>query len=647
VDNTLDLDGDTARRVNRALIEALSDMNHGVVVVEGGRALYASDAFCAMCGYSPDDLLAMESVVELVVPDQRALLRDRMVRRLAGEPVLSHYETTMLHRDGRHVPVEVSARAWTRESGGPVSLIIVRDVTARDETDRALRASELRFRRLVDDADDVIFTIDSDGYFTFVNATASRLMGFSDGELIGRHFLELIRSDYRDDALAFYERQLASRMPTTSFEFPAMTREGREIWFNQKVQLITDGDRIVTIQAIARDITEQRRLETQLRQAQKMEAVGRLAGGVAHDFNNLMTIVLGCVDLAESSVCDEATVLGELVQIREAALRASALTQQLLGFSRRQMARPRPLSVLPLLVSLEGMLRRLIGEDIAIRFVDDGHAGAVVRADPAQLEQVVLNLVVNARDAMPDGGELRLAVECVMLDEAYCRTHPGARPGEYVRLEVSDTGTGMSDDVRTRVFEPFFTTKAPGSGSGLGLSTVYGIVKQNEGYISIESSPGEGTTVHVLLPRLAIDAPTTEAQPIAPPVPMRGSETILVVEDEARVAALARRTLERAGYRVIVESSGEDALRAVEAGQPFDLVVSDLILSGMDGVELSRRMTTLRPGLRMLLVSGYHDRSVDLERTGIPFLAKPYRPADLCTKVRTVLDSPDPVPATD
>jgi len=638
-DSSADLAGTAVAGLDLTLIDAIAAMGQALVVVEDSRARYVNAAFCAMTGYDAPAVLAMRSFFDLFVPEQRGMLIDRMYHRLAGEAVPDRYETALVRKDGRRVELDASVRLWRRDAEPPLVVLLAYDVTGRKRTEAALAVSEMRFRQLVDTAEDVIFTVAESGHFTFVNQAASRLMQYTIEELVGRHFLELVRPDYREQAHAFYLSQIEDRIAATSFEFPAVARDGREVWFNQKVQLITDGDRIVTIQAIARDITERRRLEAYLRQAQKMDAVGRLAGGVAHDFNNLMTVVLGCVDMARLSLPENAPARDDLQQIQDAAERASALTQQLLGFGRKQMLRARPLRLAPVVTNMRGMLARLIGEDIRFAIRDETADADIVRADPAQIEQVVMNLAVNARDAMPAGGRLELAIGPAHLDEAYALGHPGAKAGDYVAITVTDTGTGMNEEVRAHAFEPFFTTKEPGTGTGLGLSTVYGIVKQNDGYVWIDSERGCGTVVSVYLPRRPGESVTVEPAPDASPEGLNGTETVLVVEDEGRVARLAARILGRFNYTVLSAASGEDALRILSKGAAIDLVVSDLVMSGMDGVELCRRLAALRPELPVLLVSGYNDRAADIEQSGYPFLGKPYTPLALARKVRGLLDS--------
>jgi signal transduction histidine kinase len=389
---------------------------------------------------------------------------------------------------------------------------------------------------------------------------------------------------------------------------------------------------------LARDVTTRRHLEEQLRQSQKMEAVGRLAGGVAHDFNNLLTAILGYCQLLERQLADQESLQSDVQEIRRAGERAASLTQQLLAFSRKQVLRAALVDVNVLVADLEKMLRRMIGEDIELVTVlrDDA---ALVRADPNQFEQVILNLAVNARDAMPQGGRLTIETACVELDDAYAREHLPALPGRYVMLAVTDTGAGIDAETRTHLFEPFFTTKGVGRGTGLGLATVYGIVKQFGGYIWVYSEPGHGSTFKIYLPE-ARDEREPRAAP--PPAPRGGSETVLLVEDEATVRALARKALRAHGYTVLEARAGAEALdvRAGHAG-PVHLLLTDVVMPGMSGRELAERITRAHQGTRVLYMSGYTDDAVlrhgVLER-GTAYIQKPFTPDVLARRVREVLD---------
>jgi len=375
-------------------------------------------------------------------------------------------------------------------------------------------------------------------------------------------------------------------------------------------------------------------------QSQKIEAVGRLAGGVAHDFNNLVTVIRGCADLALRRVGPGEAIRRNLDQIIIASDRAGALTHQLLAFSRNQVLQPRVLDLGGVVDGLDPMLRRIIGEDIEMVVRKSGAPGAM-RADPAQMEQVIVNLVVNARDAMPDGGLLTFDLANQDLDGPYAGSHPVA-PGAYVMMAVSDTGQGMSAETQARAFEPFFTTKAPGRGTGLGLATVYGIVKQSDGFIRVYSELGRGTVFKIYLPR--VDEPVGAVPPPAPPSAVRGTETILLVEDEAALRALLTEVLESYGYRVLVADAGGAPLAQTRAhGRPIDLLVTDIVMPQMSGRELHARLSQDQPGLRVLFMSGYAGGAVTPSAAipeGTPFLGKPFTADALGRTVRAVLDAP-------
>jgi len=396
---------------------------------------------------------------------------------------------------------------------------------------------------------------------------------------------------------------------------------------------------------------DRQRLEGQLRQAQKMEAVGRLAGGVAHDFNNLLTVILGRSDLLCTGLPPDQPLQRHARLILETAHRATDLTQQLLAFSRKQVLQPRVLSLNRIVTGMETMLRRLIGEHIELKSGLDPALDAA-RADSVQLEQVILNLAVNARDAMPRGGWLTIETANVELDEAFVSCHPGAHPGSYVMLAMTDTGVGMDAETLGHIFEPFFTTKGPGRGTGLGLATVYGIVKQHGGYIAVESEPGRGTIFRIYLPRVAGVAEPVEAR-LDPVVPAGGSETVLVVEDEAGPRDVARETLERYGYRVLEAGHPDEALQLLaQHGNPIHLMVADVVMPRMSGPELAERLRSLRPAMKVLFISGYTDNPAlqGILDAGTPFLQKPFTPVALAGKVRQVLDPPGrdeaPMPAS-
>jgi len=401
----------------------------------------------------------------------------------------------------------------------------------------------------------------------------------------------------------------------------------------------------LSFRANASKVSETRLAQSQeqLRQAQKMEAVGRLAGGVAHDFNNVLSVIIGYGDLLLQDLRPADPMRAEVEEIRKAGQRAAGLTRQLLMFSRQQVVEPRVIDLHEVLTSMDKMLQRILGEDVELVSMPPKAAGRV-KADPSHIEQVILNLVVNARDAMPTGGKLTLETANVVLDEDYARSHLPAKAGPYVMLAVSDTGVGMDRETQARIFEPFFTTKDIGTGTGLGLSTVFGIVQQSGGNIWVYSEPGKGTTFKVYLPRVDddVDAP----KPHVAPATLRGTETILLVEDEEQVRTVVVNILRRQGYRVFpAQHAGEALLLCESYPEAIDLLITDVVMPQMSGPELARRLARTRPGMKVLCMSGYTDDSIvrhGVLESGVAFLQKPVTPATLASKVREILDGEDP-----
>ncbi len=472
------------------------------------------------------------------------------------------------------------------------------------------------------------------------NDAMARMYGYGEArELIGTKLADLHNVNdpaNREQIRAF----LRAGYRVTNSETREHDREGRpRVFLNNVVGFIEDGH-LVRVWGTQRDVTEQRHLEEQFRQSQKMEAVGQLAGGIAHDFNNLLTAILGNTQLLLRELPPGDSKRGDVEEIRKASERAASLTRQLLAYSRRQMLQPEVLDLNVVVAEMDKMLRRLIGEHIALVAVLTPDLGRV-RADPNQIEQVIVNLAVNARDAMPDGGKLTVETANVDLDEAFAQAHLGSVPGSYALLAVTDTGAGMDATVRAHLFEPFFTTKEVGKGTGLGLATVYGIVKQSGGYISVYSEPGRGSSFKIYLPRIATPADAPPGPQKSGPAP--GSETVLVVEDEAAVLTLSRRALEAQGYVVLAASDPAAALRVVERhGGMIHLLLTDVVMPGLSGRELADRLTAQRPGIRVLYMSGYPGDAVVQHGTlpsGSAFLQKPFSPDGLARKVRDVLDA--------
>ena len=468
-----------------------------------------------------------------------------------------------------------------------------------------------------------------------MNDAAVARYGYSEQE-----FLAMTVRDIRPvSELARFEETLHNQTGGTFTGFRHRRKDGTLIDVDIESQPITLAG-VPARLVLARDTTERRQLEDQLRQAQKMEAVGQLAGGIAHDFNNLLTAILGSTQLLLHATPPEDGRREDVEEIKNAGLRAAELTRQLLAFSRRQVLAPKVLDMNAVVSQMDKMLRRLIVEDVELVTQLAGDLGPV-SADPGQLEQVLLNLAVNARDAMPRGGRLTIETANVFLTEEYSERHHRLPPGQYVLLAVSDTGVGMDEATQKHLFEPFFTTKEVGKGTGLGLATVYGIVKQSGGYIWVYSEPGHGTTVKVYLPRVSGAA---EPLPVAAATPelRRGSETVLLVEDAPPVRSLARKSLESYGYTVLEAADGPAALE-LSAGHArgIDILVTDVVMPGMSGRELAERLAPARPAMRVLYTSGYTDDAMVRQgvlRAGVAFLQKPFIPETLARKVREVLD---------
>ena len=508
------------------------------------------------------------------------------------------------------------------------------ELAERRRAEDEVRAKEAHYRTILENIGDGVFITDRQGRYLDVNPRACEVTGYSRNELLGLNTADTYVPEERTgvpDRLA----EIA-RSGSASYERSLLRKDGSVITVEVNAQALPAGNLLATV----RDVTERKRLEEQLRQAQKMEAVGRLAGGVAHDFNNVLTAIFGYADLMAEEFSPGHPGLQDLEEIRKAASRASALTRQLLAFSRQQVLAPVVLSVNDLVEDVDKMLRRLLGEDVELRVALARDAGNV-RADPGQIQQVIMNLVVNARDAMPTGGKLLIETADAELTEQYAELHQAVIPGPYVMIAVSDTGVGMDAQTKARIFEPFFTTKEKGKGTGLGLSTVYGIVKQSGGYVWVYSESGRGTTFKVYLPR--VDAP---AQPHAPPreaATLTGTETILLAEDDEILRPLTKGLLAKLGYTVLEAESAEQALAVAGARQgPIHLLMTDVVMPGASGRELARRLAQSRPETRVLYVSGYTDDAIvhhGMLEPGLNFLQKPFTPAGLARKVREVLDT--------
>jgi two-component system, cell cycle sensor histidine kinase and response regulator CckA len=580
-------------------------------------------------------------LAELIIPPQYREAHERglqhFLRTGEGRALNRSIEVTGLRRDGTELPLELSISPVKRGETYVFNAFLS-DITERK------RAEEIRVRlaSIVESSADAIIGKTLEGIVTSWNRGAERTFGYTAGEAIERPIGFLIPQDRLKEESQLVER-VKQGESVSHFETVRRRKDGKEIHIALTISPIMDGTgRAMGFSEIARDITEQKSLEAQLRQSQKMEGVGQLAGGIAHDFNNLLTVINSY----------SAMVLGELdfsnpfarngiEQIKEAGHRAASLTRQLLMFSRQQVLEPKVLDLNEVVSNIGKLLRCLIGEDITQVLCLHPALGRV-KIDPGQMEQIIMNLAVNARDAMPDGGQLTIETGNVELDNAYVRRHALIEPGPYVMLAVSDTGCGMDAVTQARIFEPFFTTKGVGKGTGLGLATVYGIVKESGGNIWVYSELGKGTTLKIYLPQVEKTSELSELKAASVEL-LRGSETVLLVEDDEMVRALAQAILERYGYTVRVARNVQDALRfAQEDHGEIHLLLTDTIMPGMNGPELAKRFRSIRPETKVLFMSGYTDKVISYTSAlepGTAFLQKPFTPQTLTQKVHEVVNA--------
>ena len=609
-----------------------------------GTITYVNPAFETLYGFTSAEAVGRTPRLLKSGVQDPAFYAQLWSRLLAREVV--PVELVNRTKDGRLVYVESTTNPIVDEQGGLLGfLAIQRDVTERRQveerlrrSEEALRESEAQYRGLFDNSPIPTWIFDTETMrFLAVNDAAVRHYGYSRDEFLGMSVTE-IRS--REDAARLTELARNAR--------PGVIDYG--LWRHRKKDgTLLDAD--ITGQTFetetrrcmivyAQDVTGKKLLEEQLRQAQKMEAVGRLAGGVAHDFNNLLSVILSYAGTTLERLPAGSPLRDDMGEVEKAARRAAELTGQLLAFSRRQVLQPRVVTLNEALAAMERMLQRLLGEDVDLTVLAAPSLWPV-KVDPGQFQQIVMNLVVNARDAMPDGGRLTIETGNVVLDDAYARAHHGARPGPHVRVAVGDTGTGMDPETQRHIFEPFFTTKGVGQGTGLGLSTVLGIVQQSGGSIWVDSEPGKGTTFEVYFPRSA--PATDDGRPPPSPAPgHHGGETVLLAEDEAQVRRLVGDILQRSGYQVLAAATPAEALALSErhAGR-VHLLLTDLVMPGMSGRQLAERLTISRPDAKVLYVSGYTGSllvSHGALEEGVAYLQKPITPDTLLRKVREVLD---------
>jgi PAS domain S-box-containing protein len=632
-----DLSGRPAEQDFRALVQQAAD---GIFISTGDRRFVEVNASGhRLLGYPPGELVG-KSVADILAERDQAVLPGEMARVDAGE--VRTREWIFRRRDGTPLPVEVTVQ---RLGDGRI-MAIARDLGPRRELERQARESEERLRSILETAPDVVMTVDRDGKILFINRTLPPLRA---EQVVGTSCYDYVPPASRPRVEAALERVFTKgELDEYEVEGPPTGPGGVREWSSVRAGPVVEGGRVVAATLCATIVTRRKeqelreaRLQDQLRQAQKLESIGRLAGGVAHDFNNLLTSIMGYVELAREAVPAGSPAIAPLEATIESARRGAALTQQLLAFARKKVVRPEVVVLDDVLRGMTPMIRRIVGENLEVELALASDLQAV-RIDLGGLEQVVMNMVVNAKDAIPGSGRIALETRNVVLDEASCREHPELTPGPHVELAVRDTGTGMPAEIAAHVFEPFFTTKPVGKGTGLGLAMCEGIVRQAGGSITVESAAGQGTTFRVILPSVPRAAAAAPAPGASSPA-MAGTETILLVEDEPAILRLAQRVLTGLGYVVLSAADGVEALELARRHEgTIDLVITDVVMPRMGGRELAAELADLRPATRILYSSGYTADSITeggVLDEGIDLLQKPYAPAELAARVRQMLDA--------
>jgi two-component system, cell cycle sensor histidine kinase and response regulator CckA len=576
-------------------------------------------------------------------PEDQDRVKDSLLEQAKGSQRLTY---RIVRPDGRVRWIQDRAVPVKNEAGEVVRVVgVADDITEQKQVEEALRVSEARYRGVVEGARDGIFTLAPDGTITSANFAFEAMTGWSREEWIGEPFDAMVHPADLPEVMRLFRRMIAGEsVPRVPLELRFSVKEGGHVPMELTATPQRIGDRIIGVVGIARDLRERRRMEEELRQIQKMESIGGLASGVAHDFNNLLTVQRAHLSLLLMTPGLDKAAVDHIQEVASAAERAASLTRQLLLFSRKRPIERRRFNLNEVVVTLSRMLDRVVRKDVEIHL--DCHEDLpAIEGDPGMMEQVLMNLVVNARDAMPGGGRIEVITEPVTLDETAVEMRPEARAGHFVRLSVRDTGPGIAPEVRRRIFEPFFTTKDVGEGTGLGLSTVYGIVRQHQGWIDVSSTEGVGTTFQVYLPAVRSGLAVGDHATSLPQLE-GGSETILAVEDEEALRRIVKSALERYGYRVLMAENGAEALEMWrEHRESIDLLLTDLVMPlGLTGWKLAEQLRTEEPDLKVIVMSGYDPtehlpaREVDAALRQVPFLQKPYGLRELVRTVRECLD---------
>ncbi len=554
-------------------------------------------------------------------------------------------ESMELELDGKYY--HITADPVLNDDGELIEIVhTIKDITDRKRIEKELRESEEKYRLLADNVSDIIFIMSTDLKFIYISPSVYKITGYTVEEVIEQPIEDVMTVDSYETALELFEKDLAKDLKDISgsrtLDLELKHKNGSIIWIEVIVSFLFNQDGVPDrIMGTIRDISERKQLEEQLRQALKMEAIGRLAGGVAHDFNNALTTIMGISELLLMKMDPEDYVSGGINEIRRAGNQCAGLTRQLLAFARKQPMEMKVLDLNNVIINIDKMLSRLIGEDVKLEQCLTSDLKSI-KADIGQIEQIILNLAVNARDAMPNGGKLIIETANVFLDEDYADRHISITSGHYVMLAVSDTGSGMDKETSSKVFEPFFTTKEESKGTGLGLSTVYGIVKQSNGYIWVYSEQEMGTVFKIYFPIVDEVADVIEEETHTAPGRFQGSETILLVEDDDSTRKTITKILSRIGYIILEAVDGEEAVKiSQEYNKPIHLVISDVVLPGMNGKELTEKLISQYPDIKAIYMSGYTDNIVvqhDIIDKGEEFFQKPLRPGLLLSKVRSILE---------
>ena len=601
--------------------------------------VFLNDAACKFWGYRREDLLG-KTDHDIFPKDEADIYWEKDDEVLqSGKPDLNVEKQTI---GGEPYTIATKKSIYRDPHTGEQYIVgTIRDITEQKRAEEALQRERDKAQQYLDIAGVMLVALGKDGTVNLINKKGCQILGHAaEEEIIGRNWFdnfipEEMKSEIRE---VFDELMNTSSSEVQYFENAVLTKNGtvRMVAWHNTLLTNDEGDTVGTLSS-GEDITENRQLEEQLFQSQKMEAIGRLAGGIAHDFNNLLTAIIGYTDIIARDTGVKEKHRSYVEEIKKSAERAATLTQQLLAFSRKQIMQPKVMNLNTMLKNTKNMLQRMIGEDIAFKLTLGDPIG-MIKVDPGKIEQVVINLAVNARDAMPNGGSLEIETMNTSLDSSFCALHKGSHPGEYVLLSVHDSGKGIDEETMKHIFEPFFTTKEIGKGTGLGLATVYGIVRQSGGYIDIQSREGSGTTVAIFLPRIDESPKAADKKEMTA---VKGkNETVLFVEDDDMVRNMVSAVLKQYGYNVIEAENGSVAITHCEREQKIDLMITDVVMPGTSGPELVRQISTLQPDMKVLYVSGYTDEAIvhhGVLDENTPFLQKPFTPQKLALKVQELL----------